>query len=82
MIFDVLEKIGEVIKSVPVVEQLEEEQFDSSFTVTLITKESQEDIQKKIMKVSEVEKVDVIALNIDNFEMLLNTKEDAICFEK
>ena len=30
MIFEVLEKIGEVIKSVPAVEQLEEEQFDSS----------------------------------------------------
>ena len=47
MIFDVLEKIGEVIKSVPVVEQLEEEQFDSSFMVTIITKESQEDITEE-----------------------------------
>ena len=81
MIFDVLEKIGEVIKSVPVVEQLEEEQFDSSFMVTIITKESQEDVQKKIMKVSEVEKVDVIELNIDHWRDAANAKEDAIVSE-
>ena len=81
MIFDVLEKVGEVIKSVPVVEQLEEEQFDSSFMVTIITKESQEDVQKKIMKVSEVEKVDVIALNIDHLRDAINAKEEAIVSE-
>ena len=31
MVFEVLEKIGEVIKSDPSVEQLEEEQFDHVF---------------------------------------------------
>ena len=38
MVFEVLEKIGEMIKSTPPVEQLEEEQFDQAFTVTLIIK--------------------------------------------
>lgn len=81
MIFEVLEKIGEVIKSVPSVEQLEEEQFDSSFMVTFVTKESQEDIQKKIMKVSEVEKVDVHSLNLDDLRVAAIAKEDAIVSE-
>ena len=35
MVFEVLEKIGEIIKSAPSVEELEEEKFDQSFTVTL-----------------------------------------------
>jgi two-component system, chemotaxis family, sensor kinase CheA len=59
MVFEVLEKIGEVIKSVPTVDKLEEEQFDQSFTVTIVTNESSRDIEKKVLKVSEVERVDV-----------------------
>lgn len=81
MIFEVLEKIGEVIKSEPSVEQLEEEQFDSSFMVTIITKESQEDIQKKIMKVSEVEKVDVHSMNFDDLRDAAIAKEAEIVTE-
>ncbi|MEG9296675.1 chemotaxis protein CheA [Mangrovibacillus sp. Mu-81] len=59
MVFEVLEKIGEVIKSVPTVDKLEEEQFDQTFTVTIVTTESSTDIEKKVMKVSEVERVNV-----------------------
>src|SRR5690606_15806904 len=43
MIFEVLEKAGEVIKANPPVEQLEEEQFDLEFTVSIITKDSPDD---------------------------------------
>lgn len=57
MVFELLEKMGEVIKSTPSAEQLEEEQFDSEFTITFITKESAEEVEKKIMKVSEIDKV-------------------------
>src|SRR5690606_19687469 len=66
MVFEILEKIGEVIKANPSVEQLEEEQFDHEFTVTIVSKEMKEDIQKKLMKVSEVEKVEVIPFSIDS----------------
>ncbi|MBS4172538.1 chemotaxis protein CheA [Bacillus sp. FJAT-49736] len=64
MVFEVLEKCGEVIKSNPTVEMLEEENFDTHFTVTLITKEPSNDIQQKAMKVSEVENVSVISVNL------------------
>ncbi|QTC42427.1 chemotaxis protein CheA [Bacillus sp. V3] len=57
MVFEVLEKSGEIIKSEPTVDKLEEEQFDQSFTVTLITNEDAASLEKKVMKVSEVEKV-------------------------
>ncbi|TYR77506.1 chemotaxis protein CheA [Rossellomorea vietnamensis] len=59
MVFEVLEKCGEVIKSVPAVEVLEEENFDHDFLVSIVTKEPQEDIKKKVLKVSEVANVDV-----------------------
>lgn len=64
MVFDVLEKIGDIIKSTPSVEQLEEEQFENKFTVTLVTRDSIEDIKNKIMKVSEIEKVDVKKIQV------------------
>ncbi|MGG0738019.1 chemotaxis protein CheW [Niallia taxi] len=59
MIFEALESLGEVIKSNPPVEELEEEKFEYSFMVTIISKEEPSTIEARIMKVSEVEKVNV-----------------------
>jgi two-component system, chemotaxis family, sensor kinase CheA len=59
MIFEALESLGEVVKSVPPVEELEEEKFEFDFMVTLISNEAATKIETAIMKVSEVEKVEV-----------------------
>jgi len=67
MVFEILEKDGEVIKSSPSVEKLEDEQFDQQFYVAYVTKESAEDMQKKIMKVSEVEEVIVTTIDQKKF---------------
>lgn len=69
MVFEVLEKIGEVIKATPSVEQLEEEQFDQNFSVTIVSKESAEAIKAKVMKVSEVVKTEVRSMDIDNIDL-------------
>ncbi|MEL3971309.1 chemotaxis protein CheA [Rossellomorea oryzaecorticis] len=68
MVFEVLEKIGEVIKSDPTVDRLEEEQFDQSFIVTIVTNDSPLDLEKKVMKVSEVQKVEVREITHENFQ--------------
>ncbi|NQD67969.1 chemotaxis protein CheA [Bacillus haikouensis] len=68
MVFEVLEKIGEVIKSVPTVDKLEEEQFDQSFTVTIVTNESSIDIEKKVLNVSEVERVGVTEITPETLQ--------------
>ncbi|TYR82739.1 chemotaxis protein CheA [Priestia megaterium] len=59
MVFEVLEQAGEVIKSLPSVQDLEEEKFDQQFTVVIVTKNEQEEIQQQIMQVSEVEHVHI-----------------------
>ncbi|MBU8877852.1 chemotaxis protein CheA [Bacillus sp. FJAT-29790] len=83
MVFEILEKIGEVIKSNPSVEQLEEEQFDHEFTVTIVSKDTKDDIQKKVMKVSEVERVDVNLLSLADLRLIDNeTKEPVTSKEK
>jgi two-component system, chemotaxis family, sensor kinase CheA len=63
MVFEILEKNGDIIKSSPTVDQLEEEQFDSEFNIAYITKLEAEDLQKMLLKVSEVEKVTVTPIN-------------------
>lgn len=59
MIFEVLEKHGEIIKTVPNVEQLENEDFGQQFSIVLLTNESAEKIQLMSQKVSEVDKVSI-----------------------
>ena len=66
MVFEVVEQIGEVIKSNPSVDQLEEENFNDSFVITMVTKEDQQNIKERIMKVSEVEKVETTVLHTKN----------------
>ena len=68
MVFEILEKNGDVIKSTPTVDRLEEEQFDQTFYVAYITKVTAEDLQKMLMKVSEVDVVSVSPINIDSFK--------------
>lgn len=76
MIFEVIEQIGEVIKSVPSVEMLEAEQFDDQFVVTVVTKVSQDELQKRIMKVSEVEEVNVQPVDLHRSENTVEQKEE------
>ncbi|MER1999781.1 MAG: chemotaxis protein CheA [Lysinibacillus sp.] len=68
MVFEILEKNGDVIKSTPTVDKLEEEQFDQTFYVAYITKLPAEDLQKMLMKVSEVDVVEVLPINVDKFK--------------
>ncbi|MEK4030174.1 MULTISPECIES: chemotaxis protein CheA [Bacillaceae] len=77
MVFEVLEKCGEVIKSTPSTEELEAEQFDERFVVTLITQESSDDIESKVKKVSEVERVTVSEFIVPSTEIEEATKEVA-----
>src|SRR5690606_35115637 len=69
MVFEVLEKNGEVLKTFPSVEKLEEEQYDTTFYVTYVTKEDQEEIEGKVKKVSEVEEVVVSSLNEEKIRL-------------
>lgn len=67
MVFEVLEGAGEIIQSVPAVEKLEEEAFDSEFSVVLVSQEKGEIIKDRVLKVSEIESAVVEAINT-NFE--------------
>lgn len=57
MIMTVLDDLGEVLKSVPSAEELEQEKFDSSFELLLVSDHDAEEIRKRLSDISEVEKV-------------------------
>lgn len=66
MVFELLEKAGEILKSTPNVEMLEEENFNEIFVVTYITKEEKEHIENKILKVSEITSVEIKDYSLDH----------------
>ncbi len=63
MVFSALEEIGEVIRTLPPVDELEEEKFDRSFSLTLITMLSKEEVEKAIKRISEIRRVEIIRLS-------------------
>ena len=65
IIFNSLDEIGDIINSFPSVEDIEDEKFEESFTVHIITKEDKESIEKRLLSIAEVNKVEVELINID-----------------
>jgi two-component system chemotaxis sensor kinase CheA len=64
MVFEILEKAGEIVKSEPNVQYLENEEFDEIFSIALISQEDAETLQAKIMRVSEVDSVTVTPIDM------------------
>lgn len=81
MVFDLLEKSGEIVKSVPSVQDLEQEKFDRTFTVFTISRLSGEELQKQIESISEIETVSVTLLDEESLT-LLNTAPRAAAPEE
>ncbi|MFS0865085.1 chemotaxis protein CheA [Fredinandcohnia sp. 179-A 10B2 NHS] len=67
MVFEVIEQIGEVIKSVPSVDLIEDEKFENEFCVTVVSKEDEIELQKRILKVSEIDRVEVVKLQLGEY---------------
>lgn len=69
MVFEVVEQIGEIVKTMPAVEMLESEQFETNFKLSILTKESANDVKERILKVSEVDVVDVSEIDADRMDV-------------
>lgn len=67
MVFELLDKLGEVVISNPPVNELEDENFDRSFSIMFVTKQEEEEIRAKIMKVSEIESVEMKTFSVDTY---------------
>ncbi|MFD2705147.1 chemotaxis protein CheW [Salibacterium lacus] len=65
MVFDVLEQVGDIIKSTPSADELEDENFESSFVITVISSVELEELRQRVLKVSEITNVSVEVVNVD-----------------
>ncbi|MCX7772496.1 MAG: chemotaxis protein CheA [Clostridia bacterium] len=63
IVFQILEKNSEVIKSVPKVEDIEDERFEYDFTVIVISKQPKEFFEKEINSVAEISGVGVTGIS-------------------
>lgn len=63
MVFDVLERNGEVIKSYPSVQEIEQEQFNRSFAVYYVSQVDEPTLRDGISRVSEIESVVITSVD-------------------
>lgn len=65
LVFKALEELGDVIKSIPDVQDIEDEKFEFDFVVLIITKENAETIKNAILSVSEIDDAIIESFNLD-----------------
>jgi two-component system chemotaxis sensor kinase CheA len=76
LVFKSLEGLGEVIKSQPDIQDIEDEKFDFDFSMVLLTKESLENIKKTISNISEIQEVYIDDLILEPSADDTNETED------
>ncbi len=66
LVFKALEEAGDIIKSVPEVQDIEDEKFDFDFSMVLLTRKSEDEIRTAVMNVSEIRDVVIAPANISS----------------
>ncbi|WP_315795331.1 chemotaxis protein CheA [Paenibacillus sp. BIC5C1] len=72
MVFDMLERSGEIVKSFPTVQDIEQEKFERSFSLYYITTKEAQELEKGIMSISEIESAKVIQLDQETLQQMTN----------
>lgn len=67
LIFKNLEPLGDIIRSVPSVQDIEDERFEFDFTMYLISGKSLDTIKSTIMNVSEIKSVAIKEINVEDY---------------
>ncbi|MDR1204384.1 MAG: chemotaxis protein CheA [Peptococcaceae bacterium] len=65
MVFKKLEELGDVIKSLPSVQDIEDENFDMDIEVVLITQQNQSEVKNSLENISEVMVEKILAVSKD-----------------
>lgn len=80
IVFQTLERYSEIIKSVPHVEDIEDEKFEQEFTVVVVTKEDEQLLEKELYSISEISTVIInsipaTAATVENQPVVKGKKE-------
>ncbi len=69
LVFKALESLGDIIKSQPEVQDIEDEKFDLDFSVILITKANLDKVKNAVLNISEIKDVVIEKLELDQKDM-------------
>jgi two-component system chemotaxis sensor kinase CheA len=72
MVFDTLDQMGEVVKSTPSVQEIEQEKFERSFSVFYISKVDQSTLEKEILNVSEIQSAVIITVDKNSLDEMVH----------
>lgn len=79
LVFKNLEEHGDIIKSYPEVQDIEDERFDYEFSLVIVTKEPMEKIKNTVLNVSEIKDVAICEVELqakqEKVEEVVNTTE-------
>ena len=80
IVFNLLEKLGTIVYSNPSVEDIEDEKFDFSFTIILLTNATREELIEEIYGISEIDNVEVDLIQIEekNKEKKIDNEKEMI----
>lgn len=70
MVFNTLENSGEIVKSHPSVQDIEQEKFDQSFSLYYITQKEVRELEKEIAGISEIDTVSVVQLDQESLKQM------------
>ncbi|MCC3381331.1 chemotaxis protein CheA [Paenibacillus farraposensis] len=70
MVFNTLENSGEIVKSYPSVQDIEQEKFDQSFSLYYITQKEVGELEKEIAGISEIDTVSVVKLDQESLRQM------------
>ncbi|MCY9659052.1 chemotaxis protein CheA [Paenibacillus chondroitinus] len=76
MVFDALERMGEIVKATPSVQEIEQEKFDRSFSLYFISKVDHATLEKEILNVSEIESAVIITVDSESLVELSRPRSE------
>lgn len=62
LVFKTMEDLGDVIKTEPIVQDIEDEKFDRKFTIYLVSSSDKDTISKSLKSISELESIKIDAI--------------------
>lgn len=62
LVFKTLEGYGDIIKTIPIVQEIEDEKFQDEFTIYIITKHEKQELEKALNSISELKSIEIKAV--------------------
>ncbi|ANY75509.1 chemotaxis protein CheA [Paenibacillus ihbetae] len=78
MVFEALERSGEIVKTHPDVQDIEQGEFDRVFSLYYITQREAADMESQILGVSEIETAQVVSLDHETLQQMVQQAAAAL----